>query len=231
MEMTVYSSVTGVLTLFWDNLEGQVYFRDGQPYHVNCGDITGATAAALLFEQTQARFSFVSDVIVDKKTIWGDPFEFVDSAERQATRWRRIRRLVPNTSMLPRPLVSAEVAQSRVSPEHWPIFNAIDGRHTLADLARLLRWEELDVAEAVAQMMSDNVLSLDAAPWTMPQAGAISTVLSRNNPSSLKARLMQATPAPAGTTPSVVAEGPSRGSEHPLPLPPAEEAVLRVLRG
>ena len=55
IEMVVYSSVTGVLELRAGADIGQIFFRDGQPYHAVAGQRAGMDAIAAMFEDARSR--------------------------------------------------------------------------------------------------------------------------------------------------------------------------------
>lgn len=160
IEMIAYSSVTGVLSIFSAADCGQIYCRDGRPYHATHNDLTGLDAVSSTFESAATTFSFVDNVTCEEESLWGDPFELADQARRLAIRWREVRSLISSLNLIPRKLVSLEQAHSHISPTQREYFAAIDGQHTIAELTKILACEAIDLCEAVAQMHEDGLLEL-----------------------------------------------------------------------
>src|SRR4051794_35828031 len=68
IEMSVYSSVTGVLKLASEGGQGQIFFRDGVAYHCAYCSTSGEAALVTLFEEQQASFVFAANDVVDTVT-------------------------------------------------------------------------------------------------------------------------------------------------------------------
>lgn len=233
LEMTVYSSVTGVLNIIDTQPFGQIYFRDGQLYHVISGELTGMDAFASLFEAEEARFSFVSEVTIEAESIWGDPLELAEQAERLAGRWQRLRPLIPHLKLVPVALRSSDEARTHVSPDFWPYFAAIDGVQTLAAIATALQCDRLELCEAIVQMHADQLIELRATG----QVAGSSAIAKPPQPMSPKGgffdRLMAGLPQPTRPTratenPAAPADGAARKDTAPPDI--TEEAILRLLR-
>ncbi len=160
LEMTLYSSVTGVLNVYWTQGSSQIYFRDGQPYHATSNTAVGVDAIAAIFEHPGASFAFVSDLMSDAESIWGDPLDLIDRAERLAARWRRVRNSVASMDLVPKLAIKESDVMAYVSREYWPICQGMDGTRTLEELATELAWEPIAFAEAVAQLLAENAITL-----------------------------------------------------------------------
>lgn len=162
IEMTLYSSVSGVLNIFGSQQRGQIFFRDGHPYHATSGDgeTSGINAVVALFEQTEGTFAFVDDVMSEEETLLTDPLDMIEYAERMAARWRRVRHYIPDLALVPCLICDPERARYSVSPEHWSIFTSIDNQRSLRQLIDLLNFEPIEVCEAAAQMCQDKLIEL-----------------------------------------------------------------------
>lgn len=160
IEMVVYSSVTGSLNIFSAQRMGQIFFRDGQPYHAVCDSNVGLSAVVALFEETEAYFSFIDAHIEETTTIFSDPFDLIEGASRLAVRWKRVRRYVEDLDLVPCAVGPLEQARSRVSLEHWSILTSIDGQRSVADIIHELNFESIEVCEALAEMRSDHLIEL-----------------------------------------------------------------------
>jgi hypothetical protein len=160
IDMIAYSSVTGVLNLYHGQLVGHLYFRDGHLYHCDTHVAVGVEALAEMLEISEADFSFVGDVTSSQESLWGDMDYHVQMAERLAYRWQGVRSAIPSLDLVPTLLVSFEVALRRVGPSHHQVLDRIDGNHSLKMIASDLGWAEIDLAEAITQMLQDNLIDL-----------------------------------------------------------------------
>ncbi len=234
IEMVFYSSVTGVISIYGARGCGQIFFRDGQPYHADYGDLNGLAAVGAMFEELSAKFSFVSDTTCDDETLWGDPLDLVDQAERLAARWRVLRPHITSLAMVPRRLFSPEAVHYRVDPAHWSYFLAIDGQHTLEELATLLNCEPIDLCEAVVQLCKDGLIELRRSSVIVPKAEGPPATVPLSNHGGLFDRLLGALPsvtpprAEGGTNADAPQAQRAAGS---LVHSQKEEAILRLLRG
>ena len=222
IEITVYSSVTGVLNIFASDGVGQLYFRDGQPYHACYGDATGERAVALLFEQRSASFAFVADVTNDNETLWHDPIDLIDAGERLAARWMQVRMQIDATWLVPKLISDPETARFQISPEHWMVLSAIDGERRLDEIAEDLGLELLEVCEAVLQMQSNGLLALHKPDPNGPRSQKAHKA--RN---SLLGRVLADLP-PSTTKPLEQSRTPPR---EPSTTSAEIERILRLLRG
>lgn len=160
IDMIVYSSVTGALNIYGPGDHGRLYFRDGVLTHVEHGQSTGVEALAELLELQTASFTFVSGATTEAETTWGSLHHHLQSAERLAARWRQLRPYLPHLELVPALLVAPEAAARRVPQGHQPILAAIDGQRNLHQLALVVGWAEIDLAEGIVQMTVDGLLDL-----------------------------------------------------------------------
>jgi Domain of unknown function (DUF4388) len=164
IDMIIYSSVTGVLNLYDTESTGHIYVRDGHLYHADQYGLRGVDALAAMLElPSTTRFAFVSELTIDEESIWGDAEFHLQSAERTAVRWRHVRPIVRNMALVPRALLSPEVALNRAGPSLQPLLTIVDGRLSLHQIAAQLGWSDLDTAEAVARLRQAGVLELGEA--------------------------------------------------------------------
>jgi hypothetical protein len=182
IDMVVYSSVTGVLNIFGPGEAGRLYFRDSVLYHAERGAADGLQALGELFEIGNGSFSFVSKATSPSESLSGSLDSNLFTAERMAARWRQIRPYVPSLDYIPNLLLSPEVAIRRVNVAHTQLLHAIDGRSNLRALAAATGWAQVDVAEAIVQMILDGFVEIrtaqapakaDGARAPAPRAGGL----------------------------------------------------------
>lgn len=158
IDMTTYSSVTGVLNIYAGQAVGHLYLRDGNLYHCDFCGAVGVDALAGMLELTEAGFSFVGDVVSEQESLWGDMGYHLQMAERLAYRWQGVRAAIPSLDLVPIMMVTLDVAISHVGPTHHHVLERIDGTRSLKSIAADLSWAEIDLAEAVSQMIQDHLI-------------------------------------------------------------------------
>jgi Domain of unknown function (DUF4388) len=160
IEMVVYSSVTGVLELRAGADIGQIYFRDGQPYHAVAGQRTGMDAIAVMFEEHDSPFRFVADREAEASTLWVDPWELIERGEAQARQWARVRAFMPNMDCVPLLCGAPAANQIHISETVWPVLSAVDGRRNVSEIATYLNLVLLDACVALADLVEQGLIEI-----------------------------------------------------------------------
>jgi len=219
IEMSIYSSVIGVLNLTGQRGAGQIFFRDGVVYHCAYGGLTGEEALVLLFEERDASFKFVADATTAAATLWGGSIELIERCELLAARWRSVRALLPNTNVVPHLVSNPGHANLSIETAHFAMLAGIDGQRTLDEIAADLHLDLLDVCEATIQLSQDNLIHLTPAP---PRPVAKPAANSASG--GVIDRIL-------ATLPSVAPPGSTAAAPNPAPVRSAEEEyILRLLR-
>lgn len=240
IEMTVYSSVTGVINIYNQHHHGQIFFHDGQSYHaVYDEQKKGVEALSEMFSETTATFTFVADTTTEEETMFGDIFDLMESAERIAIRWKRVRRLVPDMQMVPVLICPANQARFSISPEHWQIFAAINGQISVSEIVESLNINSIEVCEAIAQMCDDHLIelrqvrSVQPVLSVLPTDKAPSTAASTRPSGGILGRLMSNIPAKTEGLPTKPANSKANG-KAPLPAEPVcvseVDKILQLLQ-
>jgi hypothetical protein len=164
IEMVVYSSVTGVLELRAGTDIGQLFFRDGQPYHAAAGQRTGIDAVAVMFEERDSPFRFVADREVAESTLWIDPWELIERGEAQARQWSRVRAFMPNLECVPALRGAPSTNQIHISETVWPVLSAVDGRRNVTEIATFLNLVLLDACVALADLIEQGLIEIRRTP-------------------------------------------------------------------
>ena len=160
IEMVVYSSVTGVLELRAGADIGQIFFRDGQPYHAAAGERAGMDAVAAMFEERDSPFRFVADREVEESTLWLDPWELIERGETQARQWSRIRSFIPNLECVPALRATPVATQIHISETVWPVLAAVDGQRNVVEIAAYLNLVLLDAGVALADLVEQGLIEI-----------------------------------------------------------------------
>ena len=164
IEMVVYSSVTGVLELRAGTDIGQIFFRDGQPYHAAAGERAGMDAIVAMFEEHDSPFRFVADREANDATLWIDPWELIERGEAQARQWSRIRICIPNLECVPALRGTPAANQIHISETVWPVLAAVDGRRNVVEIATFLNLVLLDACVALADLVEQGLIEIRRAP-------------------------------------------------------------------
>jgi hypothetical protein len=164
IEMVVYSSVTGVLELRAGADIGQIFFRDGQPYHAAAGERTGMDAVTAMFEERDTPFRFVADREAEESTLWLDPWELIERGETQARQWSRIRASIPNLECVPALRGNPSANQIHISETVWPVLAVVDGRRNAVEIAAFLNLVLLDACMALADLVEQGLIEIRQAP-------------------------------------------------------------------
>lgn len=162
IEMIVYSSVTGALELRLGEGAGLLFFYDGRPYHAVAGDETGLDAVCRLFEARNTTFRFIAGHTVTDETLWLDPWEMIDRAEQQATKWQRVRPHIPNASWVPTLRSTPGADHIHINESTWPVLAAVDGQRNIAAIAENLAMTTLDVCVALVALLDQQLVAVRA---------------------------------------------------------------------
>jgi hypothetical protein len=221
-EMTVYSSVTGALTIYNDGASGQVFFRDGMPYHATYDGERGEHAVVRMFEDHRGTFAFVADTTSDDDSLWHDPLDLVELCERLARRWARVRPEIPDMRLVPQLLHRPESDRITLDAEHWPVFSAIDGARSVEQIIEVVASDPLEVCEALMALQSGGLLKLAAAADApRPPAGPARSQAQ----GGFFDRLLSTIPVPV-----VAPTQPVAAPKQPFVAPDDEDPILSLLR-
>lgn len=160
IEMVVYSSVTGVLEVRVSDEVGQIFFRDGHPYHARAGVRGGFDAVLAMFEQHHAPFRFVADSTSDGETLWMDPWELIERGELQARLWAQVRPHIPNLTWVPSLCSTASAEHIHISEGAWPVLSSVDGQRSVAQIAEALNMMPLDTCVALVSLLEQGLVAI-----------------------------------------------------------------------
>jgi hypothetical protein len=194
VEMVVYSSVTGVLELRAGPDIGQIFFRDGQPYHATAGERVGMDAVAAMFGEREAPFRFVADREAAETTLWLDPWEVIERGEEQARQWDRIHACIPNLDWVPVLRGAPAAEHIHISETAWPVLSGVDGQRSVLAVAKHLNLVLLDACVALADLIDQGLIEV-----RQPRSGPTSSLFAP--PSARPAPETHDAPSPAEPEP------------------------------
>jgi uncharacterized protein DUF4388 len=139
---------------------GQLFFHDGRPYHAVLGDRTGFEAVCQMFEERDAIFRFVAGGVAGTETLWLDPWELIERAERQAQLWLSVRPRIPNLTWVPSLRSTAGAEHIHIDENIWPVLAAVDGQRDVVAIAATLGFAPLDVCVALVNLLDQGLISI-----------------------------------------------------------------------
>lgn len=160
IEMIVYSSVTGVLEVRLSSDVGQIFFRDGRPYHAAAAGHSGIEAVVAMFEVRQAPFRFVADTESQQETLWQDPLDMIEYAQEQARLWAAVRPRIPSMDLVPALRSAPPAGQIRISELAWQVLSVVDGRRSVREISEALNLVALDTCAALASLLDQGLVTI-----------------------------------------------------------------------
>jgi Domain of unknown function (DUF4388) len=159
IEMIVYSSVAGVLEIGTGDRRGQIFFRDGLPYHAVYSDCVGFDAVCKMFQRHTDPFRFVAGEVCSDDTLSLDPWDMIERAEQQALLWERVLPRIPSLSWIPT-LCTTNAEHIQISESVWPVLSAVDGQRNVTAIAALLNLAALDVCLALISLLDQGLIMI-----------------------------------------------------------------------
>ncbi len=100
--------------------------------------------------------------------------EVVAAAQERLVLWREVESVIPSMSAVPQ-LSDGLLADSMtVNQEQWRVICAVDGRRTVAAVARRLDMDQLGLAQILKPLVEDGALAL-VGPESLPRSALIRT--------------------------------------------------------
>jgi Domain of unknown function (DUF4388) len=100
--------------------------------------------------------------------------EVVEAARKRLALWKEVESVVPSMSTIPH-LSEGLLAESMtLTQEQWRIICSIDGRRTVAAVARRLDMDQLGLAQMLKPLVEDGALAL-VGPDSLPRSALIRT--------------------------------------------------------
>lgn len=216
IEMVTYSSVTGVLEVRLGSEIGQIFFRDGRPYHAAANQLTGIDATAAMFEERDASFRFVADDESAESTLWQDSWEIIERSEEQAAKWLSVRQHIPSMDCVPALYDAPAIGQVQISEMVWPVLAAIDGQRTVQQIAEHLNLVLLDCCLALIFLIERSLIVVQP-PRQQPKKAKLKRLVLPTTEPAPEAETTGATGsnAPTGFLERLLAEAQANEPQRP----------------
>lgn len=158
---------TGKFTLSRENENGSIYLKNGQMVHAQLGELVGEEAIYALAIWNHGDFEFSAAEQADRQTITKSNTNLLMEAARRLDEWRVLSRKVPSIDYVPELFSRAgRVEQITLNPQEWLLVTHIDGRQSIAEIAREVEMSAFDVAKILYGMITAELVQLKKKPET-----------------------------------------------------------------
>src|SRR5512133_3056424 len=204
IQLVSVSAKTGMFTLVRGAERGYIYLKSGQMVHARVGDLTGEEAIYALAIWNSGDFQFTPNEEAEAATIEKSNTSLLMEAARRLDEWKVLSRKIPGMEFVPR-FVRRDVAEPvTLSPLEWNVVIAMDGKRSLAELARVMGTSAFDAAKVVYGLITSGLVEMRSR-----EAGR---------------------PAPAPPAPAAAGAGAGAGASPPNPaLLGDEKKILMIL--
>jgi Domain of unknown function (DUF4388) len=98
--------------------------------------------------------------------------EVVAAAQKRLSLWREVESVIPSMSVVPQLSEGLITDSMTVNQEQWRVICALDGRRTVAAVARRLDMDQLSLAQILKPLVEDGALAL-VGPESLPRSALI----------------------------------------------------------
>lgn len=129
---------TGRFVLKRDDEIGSVYIDNGNIVHAESGGRKGENAFYYLSTWDRGEFNFEANVKAPEQSIVKSYSNLLMEAARRMDEWKILMRKIPSENCIPEFIVfdTEERRQINLTTLEWVVVSKIDGRRTVADIAK-----------------------------------------------------------------------------------------------
>ena len=160
IQLVSVSGKTGKFTLKREGEEGLIYLLNGQIVHARAGAVQGEEAIYALSIWNDGEFQFSPGESSPDQTITKSNTNPLMEAARRLDEWRVLARKVPSIEMVPELQASERREQVTLDPQEWKLVTQIDGRRSVAEIARAMEVTAFDVAKVLYGLVTSELVIL-----------------------------------------------------------------------
>jgi len=160
IQLVSVSSKTGMFTLIRGAERGYIYLKSGQMVHARVGDLTGEEAIYALAIWNSGDFQFTPNEQPDTATIEKSNTSLLMEAARRLDEWKVLSRKIPGMEYVPRFLRRDVAEPVTLSPLEWNLVIAMDGKKSLAEIARGMGTSAFDTAKVVYGLITSGLVEM-----------------------------------------------------------------------
>ena len=190
IQLVSVSAKTGMFTLVRGSERGYIYLKGGQMVHARVGDLTGEEAIYALAIWNSGDFQFTPNEQPETATIEKSNTSLLMEAARRLDEWKVLSRKIPGMEYVPRFLRRDVAEPVTLSPLEWNLVIAMDGKRSLAELARVMGTSAFDAAKVVYGLITSGLVEMrprEAGRALQPHSSSPGSYASSSSSSSFPA--------------------------------------------
>jgi Domain of unknown function (DUF4388) len=160
IQLVSVSAKTGMFTLIRGAERGYIYLKGGQMVHARVGELTGEEAIYALAIWNSGDFQFTPNEQPDTATIEKSNTSLLMEAARRLDEWKVLSRKIPGMEYVPRFLRRDVAEPVTLSPVEWNLVIAMDGKKSLAEIARGMGTSAFDTAKVVYGLITSGLVEM-----------------------------------------------------------------------
>jgi uncharacterized protein DUF4388 len=162
IQLVSVSAKTGMFTLVRGGERGYIYLKGGQMVHARVGELTGEEAIYALAIWNSGDFQFTPNEAPETATIEKSNTSLLMEAARRLDEWKVLSRKIPGMEYVPRFLRRDVAEPVTLSPLEWNLVIAMDGKRSLAELARVMGTSAFDAAKVIYGLITSGLVEMRA---------------------------------------------------------------------
>ncbi|MEO8216131.1 MAG: DUF4388 domain-containing protein [Acidobacteriota bacterium] len=161
VQLVSASGKTGQFTLSRTGSSGVIFLKNGQIVHAELGELSGEEAIYALAIWNQGEFLFTPAVEAPGQTITKSNTNLLMEAARRIDEWRVLSKKIASVDLVPE-LQRRENRHEQITlnPQEWLLVTKINGRDTIAGIARTLNQSAFDVAKVLYGLITAELVVL-----------------------------------------------------------------------
>ncbi|NOZ77917.1 MAG: DUF4388 domain-containing protein [Acidobacteria bacterium] len=161
IQLVAVSGKTGAFHVTRGDTEGEIYLTNGQITDARVGDLRGEHAVYEMAIWSEGDFRFEPGVVSAELTVRKSNANLMMEAARRMDEWRVLSRKIPSLDLVPVfPKRDRNQDQVTLSPQEWILVTRIDGRSSIEEIAKELRWAAFDVSKLLFGMVTSGLVEL-----------------------------------------------------------------------
>lgn len=160
IQLVSVSGKTGKFSLTRGSEQGVIFLLNGQIVHATTGPVSGEEAVYALAIWNEGEFQFSPGESAPDQTITKSNTNLLMEAARRLDEWRVLARKVPSVDMVPVLHAGERREQVTLDPQEWALVTRIDGRQTIAEIAKGMGTTAFDVAKVLYGLVTSELVEL-----------------------------------------------------------------------
>lgn len=148
---------TGKVT-FRGREEAEIYLELGNISHAKTTNSVGEYAFFTIMEWKAGRIVFEQDVFPNERTISTPTEQLLLNWSYRKQEWEKIREVIPSANLNFRLALQKNEGEKTISSDQWNILALSNGTRSVAEIGKMLKWDEYKVLRTVYQLVRMGLL-------------------------------------------------------------------------